>query len=331
MNILSEVRKSILRSQLLSRNERILVGVSGGADSVFLLYALQHLQAEFTCHLCVAHLNHGLRKSSDADERFVMKLAEKLNVPVITKKINLKKAKQKGSLEEIAREARLNFLIQAAQKNKCSKIALGHTKDDLAETVLMRILRGAGMSGLRAILPKRQLHAFTVIRPLLQVSRPEIEDFLKTNRIAFRNDPTNKDLIFFRNKIRLKLLPHLGREYNSDIKNVLSHLAQNMAVDYDFLSKKASKAYKNIAKKQGKRGIRLNLPRIKKLHPSLQRSVIRAGVSDLKGNTNKLTFAHWEEIDALIHSRPVNAQVHLPHHVKAVKKSGELVFTIRKS
>ncbi|MDP3732117.1 MAG: tRNA lysidine(34) synthetase TilS, partial [Candidatus Omnitrophota bacterium] len=155
--ILDKVKNTIKRYNLIGKGDKILLGVSGGPDSVAMLYLLKSLKKELKISLHVAHLDHMLRNDSYKDKEFVERLARNLKIPVTTATINVKELAKSGSLEEIARNARLGFLFKVAQDIKAGKIALGHNLDDQAETVLMRIIRGAGLCGLSGILPKRNI------------------------------------------------------------------------------------------------------------------------------------------------------------------------------
>ena len=155
--ILDKVKKTIKKYNLIQKGDKIVVAVSGGPDSVALLYLLYSLRKDLKITLHIAHLDHSLRKDSYKDREFVEGLAQRLKLPITTSQINVKELAKKGSLEEIARNARLGFLFRVAQGIKADKIALGHSIDDQAETVLMRILRGTGLYGLAGILPKRNI------------------------------------------------------------------------------------------------------------------------------------------------------------------------------
>ncbi|MCM8795588.1 MAG: tRNA lysidine(34) synthetase TilS, partial [Candidatus Omnitrophica bacterium] len=181
--ILEKVRKTIKRYQLIAKNNKILVAVSGGPDSVALLYLLKTLAPELKLKLHIAHLDHSLRRDSYKDREFVEHLAKRLNIPITCGKVDIKKLVQKGSLEEVARKARLEFFFKVAKKIKADKIAVGHNRDDQAETVLMRILRGSGLYGLAGILPKRKISGYEIIRPLIEVRRKEVESFLRRKKI----------------------------------------------------------------------------------------------------------------------------------------------------
>jgi tRNA(Ile)-lysidine synthase len=311
--LFEKVKKTIKKYVLINKGDRILIGVSGGPDSLTLLFVLNGLKKEFNLKLHIAHLDHMLRKNSAKDREFVERLAAKLKLPITGAKINLKAVAKSGSLEEICRNARLGFLFNVAKKIKADKIALGHNLDDQAETVLMRILRGTGLYGLAAISPKRNIAGFQVIRPLIEVKREDIEKYLKRKGIKPRIDTSNVEDIFFRNKLRNNLLPVLEKGYNRNIKEVLSNLAKLSADDYDYLLKEAGR----IAQRMGKK---INLARFLKLHPAMQRLVLRLKIQGLTGDTRRLEFRHIEEIEDLLRNRPANSIVDLPKGLAVVKR-----------
>ncbi len=317
--LLDKVKKTIKRYNLIDKGDKLIIGVSGGPDSVALLYLLNSLKKELKINLHVGHLDHMLRKDSRKDREFVERLARKLKLPVTVAKINIKELAKAGSLEEIARNARLGFLFKVARDIKADKIALGHNLDDQAETVLMRIIRGTGLYGLSGILPKREIAGFRIIRPLIEVRRKEIAAYLKRRKIKPRLDLSNLEDIYFRNKIRNRLLPLLEKEYNKNIKEVLSNMAQSLGYDYDYLMRVAQRAIKGAKHK-------LNLKKLTSLHPAMQRLILRMGIAKVQGDTRRITFAHIKELEDLIFNRPVNSIVDLPKGVSVVKKKNHLSF-----
>jgi len=317
--IIGKARQTIRQYNLLRKGDKVVVGVSGGPDSVALLYALNSLKKELKLKLHIAHLDHMLRKDSGKDMAFVESLALKLKLPVTGAQINVKALAEHGSVEEIARNARLSFLFRVAREIKADRIALGHNLDDQAETVLMRILRGAGLYGLSGILPKRNLYGYQIIRPLIEVKRKEIEAFLRIKKIRPRIDISNQQDLYFRNKIRNKLLPLLEKEYNKNVKVVLAHMAETVACDYDYLNQSASR----IA---GPAKSKVDLKKFAKLHPALQRLILRMMAARLKGDTRRLTLQHIREIEDLISSRPLNSIVDLPKGISVKKGKKSLVF-----
>ena len=321
--LLDKIKKTIGKYRLLDEKDSVLIGVSGGPDSVVLTHMLHGLRKELKLTLHIAHLDHGLRKDSGKDCEFVKSLGEKLDIPVSAHRIALNVGAHKGSIEEIARNCRLDFFCLVAKRIGADKIALGHTADDQAETVLMRILRGSGLYGLAAILPKRRILGHDIIRPLIEARRKEIEQFLKKRRLPWCTDSTNTEEKYFRNKIRLSLLPLLEREYNPRIKDILAHMAESIGYDYDYLYQKASRVVMKINKK-------MELKNFLRLHPSLQRMVLRLLIAKHKGNTRRISFVHMHELQDLIMHRPLNSIVDLPGELSVKKMGKYLHFYLRK-
>jgi len=317
--IIDKVRDTIKRYDLIAKGDLVLVGVSGGPDSVCLLYLLKSLSKPLGFTLEICHLDHMLRKDSTGDAQFVRSLAVKLGIPAVIGKIAVKKSASAGSLEEIARDIRLRFLGKAAQETGAVKIALAHNLDDQAETVLMRILRGTGLYGLAGILPKRRLYGYDFIRPLIRVQRREIESFLRRKKIKARLDKTNREEVFFRNKVRNKLIPLLEKRYNPRIKESLSNMAETISLDYDYLNRSCLRA---IRVKRD----RMNLADFSGLHPAMQRLALRLHISRLQGSTRRISFTHIREIEDLILNRPVNSIVDLPKGIAVAKKAKSIIF-----
>lgn len=318
MTLLSKFKFFVKKYRLLEKEDKVIVGVSGGPDSVALLYLLLAVSPQYRLKLHVAHLDHQLREDSSKDAEFVLELARKLNITAEVKKIKISNS-AKGSIEETARNARLDFFFSAAKRFKAKKIALGHTRDDQAETVLMRLLRGAGLSGLSGISSKKDMRGFQIIRPLIEISRQEIEGYLKKKRVQPRLDSSNLEDIFFRNKVRNRLLPLLQKEYNANIKEVLSAMAQSVSSDYDYLNCAARKI-------SGRFSGRLGIKKFLALHPSMRRMILRMNIARLRGDTRRIDFRHISEIEDLIANRPVNSIVHLPRGLFVIKKKNSISF-----
>jgi len=316
---MNKFKQTIKKYNLIKRQDKILIGVSGGPDSLTLLLQLFNLKSKLGLTLHIAHLDHGLRKDSGSDANFVKVLAKKLNIPISIKKINPELFKEKGSLEELCREARLDYFIQIAKKIKANKVALGHNLDDQAETILMRLLRGTGLFGLAGISLMRKIKGTTFIRPLLETSRHEIDKYLIRRKIKPRIDSTNKEDLFFRNKIRHQLMPLLKSKYNQNIVEVLANLAESVSFDYEFLKQVALRSAKG-------NNANLNIKRILKLHPSILRLKIRQSIDALQGNTRRIGFVHVKEIEDLLNHRPKGSIVDLPKGISVQKTHNCLRF-----
>jgi len=236
---------------MLKGARSICVACSGGPDSTALLYFLAANAKAMKVELSVAHVNHSLRRQeSERDEKFVRKLADSLRIPFYSVKVNVRReAKSKRlSIEEAARNLRYAYLVKLAKEKKFDAVLLAHTMDDQAETVLMRILAGAGIQGLggsRAVFFREKIK---FIRPFLEIEKSHIFEFLKRRKIMFRRDKSNESTQFVRNRIRLELIPFLEKKFSPGIKKVLARLPAVLAADVDFLNSESEKYFKQFSK-----------------------------------------------------------------------------------
>jgi tRNA(Ile)-lysidine synthase len=222
--LIQQSLNTIIRYKLLQPGEHVLIAISGGADSVALLHALLNLKTKWGLKLHLAHLNHMFRaKAAEMDAEFVRGLAQEKNLTYTIESFDVPayQRRHKLSPQAAARKIRYQFLNRVAEKIGAHKIALGHTADDQVETVLMRLVQGTGSCGLQGIPPQRDRY----IRPLIETSRRQIEDFLKQDGISYCQDASNFSPKYLRNKIRLQLLPLLEREYNCNLRDGLMQLA----------------------------------------------------------------------------------------------------------
>jgi tRNA(Ile)-lysidine synthase len=321
--LIERLKDTIHRFDLLKKKDRVLVALSGGPDSVALLYGLLALQPEFDLKLYVAHLNHKLRGAeSDEDERFVKELARHLKLKVFSKRIDVKKEakKRKLSIEQTAREMRYEYLQDLADRIKANKIATGHQADDQAETFLMRLLRGAGGAGLSGIPPKRG----KIIRPLIQIKREEIEEFLKANKIGHRLDSSNYLPDYFRNKIRLLLLPEIKRKFNPKIVDILNRTADIISCQQEYIEKKGEQILPEISRIR-RNEITLDLIKFEGYDISLQREMIRLCVKKLKGDLSQLTYESVERALNLVQKKKSGRKARLANKIWMEISEKELV------
>jgi len=240
--------QSVRRAEMLRAGERVGVAVSGGADSVALLLLLLELRDELGIVLSVVHLNHKLRgKASDADEKFVARLAENLELPFHTESADVarKARREKANLEDAARRARYDFFSRLVAQEQADVVAVAQTMDDQAETVLAHILRGTGLAGLAGIHPR----TMCVVRPLLGVRRTELREYLRAKKQKWREDATNQDTTRTRARIRKKLLPLLERQFQPAVVEHLVSLAEFAREDEEFLEQLARERCDALAKK----------------------------------------------------------------------------------
>ena len=240
--MLDRVRKTIEDYRMLSPGDKVVVGVSGGADSIALLNILRGMN-DLKLDITAAHLNHGLRgEEADRDARFVEKAASALGLNYEYKKVDTLsyKEEKKLSLEDAARELRYEFFDEVRQRLKADKVATAHSRDDQAETVLMRLIRGSGLKGLSGISPVSRSY---IIRPLLFIGRSEIEEYLKLRSIDWVEDSSNESYEFLRNRVRRELIPAL-KSYNPRIVETLARTAEVLKADEELIRAETEKVFK---------------------------------------------------------------------------------------
>lgn len=325
--------ETITKYRMFDKGDKVVIGVSGGPDSVCLVYVLRSLSNLWKFNLNIAHLNHGLRgRDSEEDLDFVRRLSNKFSLPFWFEEINVKtEIKERGfSEEEGARILRYEFFLRVSRKIGAKKVALGHTKDDQAETVLMRLVKGAGPLGLRGIPPLRDWEGVTIVRPLFDIWREEILEYLKEKNIDYRTDYTNASSIYLRNRIRNELIPYLSREFNPNIKEILANTAENLGVGYEYLRKQGLKKFNSAALKLDTE-IVLDLERVKGCPSAIQREIFRNAVKELKGDLRRIRYQHWKEFESLIEARPTGSVVDLPGDIFIERRRKEIIFKPKNS
>jgi tRNA(Ile)-lysidine synthase len=317
------------KNALLAEKEKIVVGVSGGADSLALLHLLNRLRNEFDLTLIIAHLNHGLRgPEAIADEAFVRATATAWTLPIFVESRNVVRlAKQyKQSLEEAARQVRYTFLWQVAAQTAAAKVAVGHNADDQVETVLMHFLRGSGLAGLRGMMPETDLAGLRLlpeevsalaepaprlIRPLLELSRLEIEAYCRENGLVPRQDSSNQDNTFFRNRLRHELIPYL-EDYNPNIRQVIQRMTQVVTAEVETLNEGLAQAWVHVVKNASSDKIEFDLGKWLNLPLSLKRSTLRWAVHTLRRGLRDIGFEHIENAIDLVEKKTTGLKATLP-------------------
>ncbi|MHB8055611.1 MAG: tRNA lysidine(34) synthetase TilS [Candidatus Aminicenantales bacterium] len=292
--LVSKVRRTISRRGMIASGEMILVACSGGADSTALLHVLHELRTDLSLRLAVAHFDHGLRTASGRDARFVHELAAGLDLPFYLEKRDVRAfARKRGlNLEEAARLLRYNFLRRTAAEIGARKIATGHTLDDQAETVLMRILRGSGPRGLSGIAP---VFEGTIIRPLIDVRRKDVEAFLRARGHSHREDASNRDRAFLRNDVRHRLVPYLERNFEPTIVEKLGRMAEVLAAEDRTLNAQVRGIMPSLVKGKGAKA-QLNAEALSTLPAGLSRRCVRAFIEIQKGDLLRISFDDAENV-----------------------------------
>ncbi len=305
--MLDRVRKTITRYNMLPESARVAVAVSGGPDSVCLLHVLAELAPEYGIQLSVAHFNHGLRGAeSDEDERVVADLAAGMGLPFHHSAADV--ASVKDNLEQAARRARRAFFADLLHRGVSNRVALGHTRDDQAETVIFRLLRGSGLAGLAGIYPAT---ADGCVRPLIDVTRAEVEGFLRSRGVAWREDSSNRNRRFARNRIRGALLPQLAREWNPRIGESLAHLA-----DLAYEEERWWRTYMDdLAARflEGRNGaVEFRTGALAQFPLAIRRRFIRRAIAEVKGDLRGLEYGHVERVLELMDRLEGDGRLRLP-------------------
>lgn len=323
--VLRKVTKYISDNNLLVGGDTVIVAVSGGADSVALLDILVNLK-ELDLRLIVAHVNHMLRgDESETDADFVWKLARNYQLPFELHTVNVLElsAKEKLSLEMGGRLARYACLDEVAARFNANAIALAHHADDQAETVLMRLLRGAGTTGLAGI-PNKSADRY--VRPLLTCWRKEIEKYLEMKNISYRTDSTNVELDFLRNRIRHELLPYL-KTFNPRVNDRLAATAEILAADENLLDDITGKTFSRLAKVTDNE-VMLDLAATRAEIRGQRFRLYRKAIQLTKGSLTHISFKNLMDVDNLLFSCTSNSEIDLPRGVQVTKSYHHIAFTL---
>jgi tRNA(Ile)-lysidine synthase len=313
-NLIKKIQNNIFQNNLFEPNSSLVLAVSGGPDSVFLAEVFAQLKKKYALEIILAHVNYGLRgKESDRDQKVVEELAAKYSWELYVLHPEIK---NKSNLEENLRKVRYDFFEKICQENSCSSVAVAHTLDDQVETFLMRLIRGSGLLGLSAM----KFRNGKIIRPLLDISKKEILEYLKKNRIKFGTDRTNRENIFFRNKIRNKLIPFLEKNFNANIAETLFNTALNVSDDYLLLEEMTQKKIKRTSLPSGEMSVR----KILSLPVSLQRMVLRKAILAQKENLRDISFPQVEEVRKILKSSKGKNQKVLFKGLKVLRKGDKL-------
>jgi tRNA(Ile)-lysidine synthase len=317
--------------KLVSRSEKIVVAVSGGPDSVCLLYILAELREELSISLHIAHLDHRLRgNESAADAAYVAGLARRLRLPatIASRDVKAYRQERRLSLEEAAREVRYSFLAQVVKDTGANKVAVGHTVDDHIETVLMHLLRGSGTRGLRGLLPVSHWQSsageLIVIRPLLELSREETAAYCRRHHLRPRVDSSNYATNLFRNRIRRYLLPEL-QKYNPHVAEALQRTAAIAAADLTFIDEEVGRCWDKIVRQQ-KGAVIIDKKRFLSLPVALKRYLLRRAIESVLGSLKDVEAGHVEDMLAALR-KPAGRVIGLPFGLNFVIEYDRYILT----
>ncbi len=291
-----KVKETIKKYNLINSGDRIVLGVSGGPDSIAMLDILRQLRDEIKFEIYVVHINHNIRgKDADEDEEYVKKYCENYNIKCFSKKIDVPTIAQNEKIgtEEAGRKVRYEYFDEILQKTNSNKIGIAHNKNDKVETIIMHLLRGSGVSGLRGIEPIRE-NKF--IKPLIECDRQEIEKYCKENNLQPRIDKTNFENEYTRNKIRNIVIPYIKEQFNPNIIETITRLSEVISNEDNFIEKIAQETYNKLLVIEENNRIELNLKEFNLLDEVLKNRIILIATKKIFGSTQGIEKVNITDI-----------------------------------
>lgn len=326
--IFEKVLGTINKYNLIEDGDKIVLGLSGGPDSVCLLHILYRLKEKMNIEVYAAHLNHQIRGlEAQKDALYISQICEDLGITSFVKAINVPEyCKEQGvSLEEGARTLRYEMFEEIKQKTKSNKIAIGHNRNDQAETVLMRIMRGTGLQGLRGI---EYIRDNKIIRPILDIERSEIEAYCEKYELNPRIDKTNLESIYTRNKIRLELIPYMKDNFNPNVIESIVRMTNSLKSDSDYIDVEAERSFKEVSTLK-EDSVEISLPKYSNLHNAIKVRILRSAIKHIIGDTNFVDQKHIEDIIELECESKLNKMLNLPRGIFAYRRKNIIILTTK--
>lgn len=322
----NQVYNCIKKYNLINEGDKIVVGESGGPDSICLLDVLNLLKEKLNFQIYVAHINHMIREEADSETSYVQEFCKNRKIECFTKKIDVQEyAKQnKMGTEEAGRIIRYKFFDEVAKKVSANKIATAHNSNDRAETVLLNILRGSGIGGLKGIEPIRDNK---YIRPLLETSREDIEEYCSVNNLEPKIDKTNLESIYKRNKVRNDLIPFIKKEFNPNFLKTINRLSEVATEENEYMEKMTQKSFDNICVENDGNQITLDLKKFNNLELVIKRRVILYTINKVIGNTMGIEKINIDEIIKLCANNIGNKFLTPTKLIKISIKNRKIYFT----
>lgn len=321
-----KVLETINKYHLIEENDYIVLGVSGGPDSTCLFHVFLELQKQIKFKFVVCHINHQIREEAILDEQYVENMCKIHNIPFFVKReqvIDIAK-KQKIGTEEMGRKIRYEFFNEILKQQNANKIATAHTKNDLSETVLMNLLRGTGLSGLKGIEPKRENK---YIRPLIECEKQEIDEYCKEKRLEPKIDKTNFENIYTRNKIRNKLIPYLKEEFNPNIIESLARMSEIISNEDKYIENLTKKYYNEIFINKSETEIILDLKKFNNLDLVIKNRIVLYTITTLFNSSAGIEKKHIEDIIKLCGNNIGNKYLIPNKKIKILVKNHKIFFT----
>jgi len=327
--MLKKVHETIEKYNLLEKGDRVIVALSGGPDSTALLAALASIANDLDLSLVVAHFNHGLRGAeSDGDEEFSRNLSEKMGFPFVSGNMSQGKVKKGFSPEDFFRRQRYDFLNKISDDHQAQKIALGHNLQDQAETVLLNILRGSGLEGLKGFLPMRD---GKFIRPLMEISRKEITSYLNEAGIPHRQDSSNENTRYRRNLIRSELIPLLKEKYNPKIEENLTQMAEILRLENEFIGQHVDEVLKSSFIQRRQNGILLKISYVNDLPSAIRLRLFKMILESLNPAKNGFAFIHIKSLDNFAQKSESGKRISLPLGIEVRREYEDLILERKKA
>ena len=333
MNILKEkVMSTITKNNLIQNGDKLVLAVSGGPDSLAMLNVLLDIKKSerVDFEFVVAHVNHMIRKEAIDDEKFVKDFCKKNNILCFVKRVDIPKISKdkKIGTEEAGRYARYEFFDEVAKKVGANKIAIAHNKNDSAETLIMNILRGTGVSGLKGIEPIKNNK---YIRPLINCKREEIENYCEKNSLNPRIDKTNFENVYTRNKVRNIVIPYIKKEFNSNIVETITRLSELVKEDDDFIQNIVKEKYNDLCLGEEEKEIILNLKKFNLEEKVIKSKILLYTITRLMGNTQGVYKIHIEDIIKLCENNVGNKFLTPNKNIKILVKNHKIYFINQKN
>lgn len=328
--LIQKFTKTVADYQMFEDGDAVLVGVSGGPDSVALIHAFKKISTRFSLRLGIAHLNHALRgEDSEKDARFVSQLAETHGLPCFSKTAHIPQLQKQfgGSLETRGRQERYRFFFEIADTEGYDQISLGHHADDNAELILMNLIRGSGLKGVSGIPPVRTENRdrCRIIRPLIRCTKGEIIAFLNCEKLSYRVDKSNADISFLRNRVRHQLLPMLRESYNPRIDAALNRFAIISGSDNAWMNAETRSLFEAAFLHAGANRIVLDIQQLRNTFPAVQRRILREAIRRVKGDLRRIRFDHIASALTLLNRIDCRGDIELPGRIRIRCGLGELV------
>ncbi len=321
------VLKTIKKNRLIVNGDKIVLGVSGGPDSISMLNILRELKEEGTLqfNMVVAHINHMIREEAIEDEKYVEDYCKKNGIECYVKRINVIEYAQNNKIgtEEAGRKARYDFFDEIAQKTNANKIAIAHNKNDKIETIIMHILRGSGLSGLKGIEPIRNNR---YIRPLIDCERQEIENYCEKEKLNPRIDKTNFENDYTRNKIRNIVIPYIKEEFNPNIIETINRLSEVITAEENYMDKIVKEIYGKILIEKKENEISLSLKEFNKQEEVIKNRLILYTTRQLMGSSQGIEKIHLKDIIKLCENNIGNKYLTPNKNLKILVKDKKIFF-----